>query len=55
MAHGSFTFERLNRLETAAGGEYAQEVADAICFAASEGAGYITGAVFDINGGDLMM
>jgi 3-oxoacyl-[acyl-carrier protein] reductase len=33
----------------------AREVADAICFAASEAAGYITGAVFDINGGDLMM
>ena len=31
------------------------EVADTICFAASEAAGYITGAVFDINGGDLMM
>jgi len=33
----------------------AGEVADLICFAASEVAGYITGAVFDINGGDLMM
>jgi 3-oxoacyl-[acyl-carrier protein] reductase len=33
----------------------AQEVADLICFAASEAAGYITGAAFDINGGDLMM
>jgi NAD(P)-dependent dehydrogenase (short-subunit alcohol dehydrogenase family) len=33
----------------------AREVADLICFAASEAAGYITGAVFDINGGDLMM
>jgi NAD(P)-dependent dehydrogenase (short-subunit alcohol dehydrogenase family) len=31
------------------------EVADLICFAASEAAGYITGASFDINGGDLMM
>jgi 3-oxoacyl-[acyl-carrier protein] reductase len=31
------------------------EVADLICFAASEAAGYITGATFDINGGDLMM
>jgi NAD(P)-dependent dehydrogenase (short-subunit alcohol dehydrogenase family) len=31
------------------------EVADVICFAASEAAGYITGASFDINGGDLMM
>ncbi len=33
----------------------ALEVADVLCFAASEAAGYITGAVFDINGGDLMM
>ena len=33
----------------------ALEVADLICFAASEAAGYITGAVFDINGGDLML
>jgi len=33
----------------------AMEVADLICFAASEAAGYITGASFDINGGDLMM
>jgi NAD(P)-dependent dehydrogenase (short-subunit alcohol dehydrogenase family) len=31
------------------------EVADLVCFAASERAGYITGASFDINGGDLMM
>jgi 3-oxoacyl-[acyl-carrier protein] reductase len=33
----------------------AREVADLICFAASEEAGYITGASLDINGGDLMM
>ena len=33
----------------------ALEVADLICFAASEAAGYVTGASFDINGGDLMM
>lgn len=32
-----------------------REVADLICFAASEAAGYITGATFDINGGALMM
>jgi NAD(P)-dependent dehydrogenase (short-subunit alcohol dehydrogenase family) len=31
------------------------EVADLICFAASESAGYITGASLDVNGGDLMM
>jgi 3-oxoacyl-[acyl-carrier protein] reductase len=33
----------------------AVEVADLICFAASEAAGYITGSSLDINGGDLMM
>ena len=33
----------------------AREVADLICFAASEAAGYSTGASLDINGGDLMM
>jgi NAD(P)-dependent dehydrogenase (short-subunit alcohol dehydrogenase family) len=33
----------------------ALEVADLICFAVSERAGYITGASLDINGGDLMM
>lgn len=33
----------------------ALEVADLVCFAASEQAGYITGASLDINGGDLMM
>ena len=31
------------------------EVADLICFVASERAGYISGASLDINGGDLMM
>lgn len=31
------------------------EVADLICFLASEAAGYITGASLDINGGDLML
>ncbi len=33
----------------------AREVADLVCFVASENAGYITGASLDINGGDLMM
>src|SRR5881296_3190984 len=33
----------------------AEEVAELICFVASEAAGYITGASFDINGGDLML
>ena len=32
-----------------------EEVADLICFVASETAGYITGASWDINGGDLML
>ena len=31
------------------------EVSDLICFLASESAGYITGASFDINGGSLMI
>jgi NAD(P)-dependent dehydrogenase (short-subunit alcohol dehydrogenase family) len=31
------------------------EVADLVCFLASEAAGYITGASLDINGGDLMV
>ncbi len=31
------------------------EVADLVCFLASEAAGYITGAALDINGGDLMV
>lgn len=31
------------------------EVADLICFLASDEAGYITGASLDINGGDLMV
>ena len=50
-----------DRLEQYAGGYpvprlgTAREVADLICFAASEAAGYITGASLDINGGDLMM
>jgi NAD(P)-dependent dehydrogenase (short-subunit alcohol dehydrogenase family) len=33
----------------------ALEVADLVCFIASEAAGYITGTSLDINGGDLMM
>ncbi len=33
----------------------ALEVADLICFAASEQAGYLTGTSLDINGGDLML
>ncbi|HMH42237.1 MAG TPA: SDR family NAD(P)-dependent oxidoreductase [Pyrinomonadaceae bacterium] len=32
-----------------------EEVSELICFLASESAGYITGASFDINGGSLMI
>jgi len=46
QATQSFPIKRLGRRE---------EVADLICFLASEAAGYITGASLDINGGDLMM
>jgi len=42
----SFPIQRLGR---------PVEVADLICFLASEAAGYITGASLDINGGDLMI
>jgi NAD(P)-dependent dehydrogenase (short-subunit alcohol dehydrogenase family) len=31
------------------------EVADLICFAAPEAAGYLTGTSLEINGGDLML
>lgn len=58
LTHENATPEHLARLAAA----YpvprlgtAREVADLICFAASEAAGYITGAAFDINGGDLMI
>jgi 3-oxoacyl-[acyl-carrier protein] reductase len=43
---GSYPIARLGTRE---------EVADLICFLASEAAGYITGASWDINGGDLMV
>jgi NAD(P)-dependent dehydrogenase (short-subunit alcohol dehydrogenase family) len=42
----SFPVPRLGRPE---------EVADLICYLASESAGYINGASFDINGGSLMI
>jgi 3-oxoacyl-[acyl-carrier protein] reductase len=58
LTHENATPELLERLATS----YpvprlgtALEVADLICFAASEAAGYITGTSLDINGGDLMM
>ena len=42
----SFPIERLGRPE---------EVADLVCFLASEAAGYITGSAYDIAGGGLMV
>jgi 3-oxoacyl-[acyl-carrier protein] reductase len=42
----SFPIQRLGTSE---------EVATVVCFLASEGAAYITGAALDINGGDLMV
>jgi NAD(P)-dependent dehydrogenase (short-subunit alcohol dehydrogenase family) len=42
----SFPMGRLGR---------AEEVASLVCFLASEEAGYITGAAYDITGGDLMV
>lgn len=32
----------------------AEEAASVICFLASESSGYVTGATFDVNGGDVM-
>ena len=43
---GSFPIQRLGT---------PNEVADLICFLGSERAGYVTGAAFDITGGDLMV
>jgi NAD(P)-dependent dehydrogenase (short-subunit alcohol dehydrogenase family) len=42
----SFPIHRLGRPE---------EVADLVCFLASDAAGYITGSAYDIAGGDLMV
>jgi NAD(P)-dependent dehydrogenase (short-subunit alcohol dehydrogenase family) len=58
LTHENATPELLERL--AAGYPIprlgtALEVADLICFLASEAAGYMTGTSLDINGGDLMM
>jgi NAD(P)-dependent dehydrogenase (short-subunit alcohol dehydrogenase family) len=58
LTHENATPELLDRL--AAGYPVARlgtalEVANLICFAASDAAGYITGTSLDINGGDLMM
>lgn len=58
LTHEHATTERLEQL--ASGFPVprlgtALEVADLVCFAASEAAGYLTGTSLDINGGDLMM
>lgn len=58
LTHENASTERLEQL--AAGFPVprlgtALEVADLVCFAASEAAGYLTGTSLDINGGDLMM
>ena len=58
LTHEHASPERLNEL--AAGFPVPRlgtslEVADLVCFASSEAAGYLTGTSLDINGGDLMM
>ena len=58
LTHANATEERLNAVKQTFPiprlGK-PEEVADLICFLASESAGYITGASFDINGGSLMI
>ena len=57
MAHENMTPERLEAYRTSFPlGRLGrpEEVADLVCFLASEAAGYITGAAYDITGGDLM-
>ena len=58
LTHANATEERLNAVKRTFPiprlGK-PEEVADLICFLASESAGYITGASFDINGGSLMI
>src|SRR5207248_5022676 len=58
LTHANATQERLDAVSQnfpiARLGKPA-EVAELICFLASESAGYITGASFDINGGSLMI
>jgi NAD(P)-dependent dehydrogenase (short-subunit alcohol dehydrogenase family) len=58
LTHANATDERLNAVkQTFPISRFGkpEEVADLICFLASESAGYITGASFDINGGSLMI
>ena len=58
MAHENTTPERLeayrNSFPMGRLGR-AEEVANLVCFLASEEAGYITGGAYDITGGDLMV
>jgi 3-oxoacyl-[acyl-carrier protein] reductase len=58
LTHANATQERLDAVSknfpVARLGQ-PEEVAELICFLASESAGYITGASFDINGGSLMI
>ena len=58
MAHENTTPERLEAYRTSFPIERLgrpEEVADLVCFLASEAAGYITGSAYDIAGGDLMV
>ena len=58
LTHANATEERLNAVKQTfpiSRLGKPEEVADLICFLASESAGYITGASFDINGGSLMI
>jgi len=58
LTHANATQERLDALSQnfpIARLRKPEEVSDLICYLASESAGYITGASFDINGGSLMI
>ncbi len=58
MAHENTTPERLEEYRTSFPIDRLgrpEEVADLVCFLASEAAGYITGSAYDIAGGDLMV
>ncbi len=58
MAHENTTPERLDAYRTGFPIQRLgspEEVADLVCFLASDSAGYITGSAYDIAGGDLMI
>src|SRR5262249_13678200 len=58
LAHGAASDERLEALRKTFPVRRLgrpEELGELICFLASEGAGYITGASIDINGGSLFM